>query len=186
MLGLTVAAMALAAVACTRDSVGECAELAPGDLVITEFRGEQTTEDIDPIWVEVYNASSGTLDLEGVKIRFRKVDGSSEVPILVRRSVTVPAGDYAVLGLISDILRPEYMDYGFGDDFHVGFLAAAAVDIETCGTQIDRARYDNLPKTGTYSFGGTPSAENNDVLTMWCTNDSFNGTPGEMNPPCPP
>lgn len=182
---LLVAAMGTAA-GCTRDSIGECPSLEPGDIVITEFRGSQTPEDTLGIWVEMFNASPRTLDLEGVKVRFRKKDGSSEVPILVRRSLVVSPGAYVVLGLVpDDDTRPSTIDYGFGDDFHVGYLAAAAVDVETCNKRIDRAVYDVLPKTGTYSFGGPPDANNNDVPAMWCVNPSSPGTPQQANPPCP-
>lgn len=174
------------AVACTRDPVGECPELEPGDLIVTEVRGPQNPDDTLGVWIELQNISSGAVDLLGTKVRFRRVDGSTEVPIIVRRSLPVPAGGYVVLGLVDDVIdRPAHIDYGFAGDFHVGWLAAAAVDVETCGEQVDRARYDNLPKTGTYSFGGTPSPDNNDDLEMWCTNPTSEGTPGEMNPPCP-
>ena len=185
MTGLLVAAMALTA-GCTRDPVGECASLDPGDLVITEFRGEQSPEDTLGIWVELFNASPSTVDLEGVKVRFRKKDGSSEVPILVRRSLIVSPGGYVVLGLVpDDDTKPTHIDYGFGDDFHVGYLPAAAVDIETCSERIDRAVYDVLPKTGTYSFGAQPNADNNDIPAMWCVNAASPGTPQQANPPCP-
>ena len=184
MTGLIVAALPLAG--CVRDSVGECTAMAPGDLIVTEFRGEQSPEDTLGIWVELYNASAKNLDLEGVKVRFRKKDGSSEVPILVRRSVIVDPGAYVVLGLISDNEeRPSYIDYGFGDDYPVEYLAAAAVDVEMCGERIDRAVYDILPKTGTYSFGGALDGDSNDIPAMWCTNDSSPGTPQQANPPCP-
>ena len=73
----------------------------------------------------------------------------------------------------------------FGDDFHVGYLPAAAVDIETCSERIDRAVYDVLPKTGTYSFGAEPNSDNNDIPAMWCVNASSAGTPQQANPPCP-
>lgn len=185
-LALSVAILGVAGSAgCTRDEVGECADLAEGELVITEFRGPQNPDDTDGVWVELFNTSSGSIDLQGIKVRFRKVDGSSEVPIIVRRSVVVPAAGYAVLGLVPDAGRPEHIDYGFAGDFHVTFLAAAAVDVEICGARIDRARYDNLPKTGTYSFGGTPDKDANDDLAMWCTNAESKGTPKAANPPCP-
>jgi hypothetical protein len=182
--GLLVA-MALTA-GCARDPVGECASLDPGDLVITEFRGGQSPEDTLGIWVELFNASGRTIDLEGVKVRFRKKDGSSEIPILVRRSLTVSPGAYVVLGLVADDqARPAHIDYGFGGDFLMGFLAAAAVDVETCSERIDRAVYDVLPKTGTYSFGSEPNADNNDIPAMWCVNAASPGTPQQANPPCP-
>lgn len=187
--GLLVAATAIAAagLGCTRDPATECVDLAPGDLVVTEFRGEQDPEDSLGIWVELYNASGDEIDLAGIKVRFRKKDGSDEVPILVRRSISVAPGAYAVLGLVPDTgERPSYIDYGFSDDFDRTYLPAAAVDVEMCGERIDRAVYDVLPKTGTYSFGGSPpDATNNDIPAMWCTNASSAGTPKMANPPCP-
>ncbi len=185
MIGPVVVAAVISVVGCTRDPVGECAALEPGDLVVTELRGPQDPGDTGGIWVELWNASGDSIDIEGVKLRFRKIDGSDEVPIIVRRSLTVAAGAYVVLGLVDDeIARPEYIDYGFAGDFHQSFLAAAALDVEVCGTQLDRARYENLPKTGTYSFGGMPTSDNNDVLTMWCVNPISEGTPGAPNPTC--
>jgi hypothetical protein len=160
--------------------------VAAGELVITEFRGPQNPEDLLGVWVELYNASGASIDLEGTKIRFRRKDGSSEVPILVRRGLTVGAGGYVVLGLVlDDTNRPSYIDYGFAADFHVTFLAAAAVDVEACGQRIDRAIYDVLPDVGTYSLGAAPDADANDVPTNWCVNAASAGTPQGANPPCP-
>jgi hypothetical protein len=175
------------AVGCTREPVpAECPDIGAGDLVVTELRGPQNPEDALGVWVEVYNASSGAIDLEGTKVRFRKKDGSSEVPIIVRRSLSVPAGGYAVLGLVNDdATRPAYIDYGFAADFHQGFLPAAAVDVEACGTRIDLATYDVLPKTGTYSLGVAPDAVQNDIPASWCVNATSEGTPQQANPPCP-
>ena len=190
-LGLTVAAVALVpAVACTRDTVGECPDVSPGDVVISEFRGAQTGDDTAVIWVELYNTSSGTVDLEGLKVRYRTIDGGTDIPVIIRRPVSIAAGGYAVLGLVPDEDLPEFVDYGFSADFHQGYLAAAAVDLLACDELIDRARYDNLPKTGTYSFGGTPTApmptfDTNDDPTLWCTNPASTGTPKAANPPCP-
>jgi hypothetical protein len=181
-------ALALTA-GCVRESVpAECPDLTAGELVVTEVRGPQNPEDALGVWIELYNASGSTVDLQGTKIRFRRKDGSSEVPVIVRRSVTVPVGSYAVLGLVNDDgSRPAHIDYGFAGDFHVGFLAAAAVDIEACGTRIDLASYDVLPKTGTFSLGGAqaPDADQNDVPAAWCTNAAPEGTPKQANPPCP-
>lgn len=179
-------ALAVAATGCARDPIGACPEIGTGELVITEFRGPQDPEDTEGPWVEMYNASTATLDLEGLRIRFRRKDGSSEIPILVRRSIVVSPGGYVVLGLVpDDATRPAHIDYGFADDFPQTFLAAAAVDVESCGERVDRAVYDVLPKTGTYSFGGELGADANDIPTMWCTNSVPAGTPKQANPPCP-
>ena len=183
LLGLLVAL----AVGCTREPApAECPPIDVGDLVVTELRGPQKPDDALSVWIELYNASGGSVDLEGTKIRFRKKDGSSEVPVIVRRSVSVEAGGYAVLGLVNDdAIRPAYIDYGFASDFHQGFLPAAAVDVEACGVRIDRAVYDVLPDTGTYSLGVPPDDTENDVPASWCTNPTPEGTPQEANPPCP-
>jgi hypothetical protein len=183
VIGLTVVLV----VGCVRDPApAECPPAGVGDLVITEFRGPQNPEDLLGVWVELYNASGSTLDLEGTKVRFRRKDGSSEVSILVRRSLSVSAGSYAVLGLVNDDeTKPASIDYGFASDFHMGFLTAAAVDVEACGTLIDRAVYDVLPRTGTFSLGGTPDATQNDIPAAWCVNATPEGTPKQANPACP-
>jgi hypothetical protein len=145
LIGISVATAALAA-GCARDPVEQrCPAVGEDDLVVTEFRGQQSPDDGSPTWVELYNATTSSVDLEGTKVRFRKKDGSSEVDIIVRRSVTVAAGGYATLGLVPDdpSERPSFIDYGFVNDFHVGFLPAAAVDVEACGTRIDRATYES-------------------------------------------
>jgi hypothetical protein len=184
VIGLTVAL----AVGCMRDSApAECPSVGVGDLVITEFRGPQSPSDLLGEWMELYNASSTTIDLEGTRVRFRKKDGSSEVAIIVRRSVTVAPGAYVVLGKTTDGTdRPAYIDYGFAMDFRMTtLLAAAAVDLEACGTRIDRAVYDVLPDVGTYSLGVAPDEAQNDIPASWCENATPEGTPQQANPPCP-
>lgn len=185
LYGLTV----VLAVGCVRDPApAECPDVTVGDLVITEFRGGQNPEDVfGGEWVELYNTTGTSIDLAGTRVRFRKKDGSSEVPIIVRRTVNIAAGGYATLGLFNDFGRPDHVDYGFAGEFGMsGLLAAAAVDVEACGTRIDRAVYDVLPKTGTYSLGVPPDEAQNDIPASWCVNATSEGTPKAMNPACPP
>jgi hypothetical protein len=180
VIGLTV----VLAVGCVRDAApAECPTLASGELVLTEFAGPK---DPEPTWIEIYNASMGTIDLEGTRIRFRRLDGSSEVPVMVRRSVTVAAGGYVVLGNVNDDeTRPAFINYGFALDFHQSFLPAAAVDVQACDVRIDLARYPDLPDVGSYSLGGPPDANRNEDPAAWCINATPGGTPGQPNPPCP-
>lgn len=180
---------------CAREpEEARCPEIGAGALIVTEVRGPQNPADaVNGEWVELYNASGASIDLEGIRIRFRRKDGSSEIPVLVRDNVTVAAGGYAVLGLfLNDASKPAHVDYGFASDFTETWLSAAAIDVESCGTRIDRATYDVLPKMGTFSFTGAqpPNADMNDDLRLWCTNGamtgtSFPGTPRAANPPCP-
>lgn len=177
---------------CVRDPApASCPELAVGDLALTEIRGPQN-QDALGAWVELYNTSTRTLDLEGLEIRFRKKDGSSETDVLVRRSLEVAAAGYVTLGVFADdTTRPDYIDYGMSSDFHTSFLAAAAVDVESCGVRIDRATYDVLPGMGTYSLGAMPpTADNNDLPINWCTDatnlaGTYPGTPRQANLACP-
>jgi hypothetical protein len=177
-------------VGCARDPApAQCPDVAVGDLVVTEIRGPQSAGDTLGVWIELYSA--GAIDLEGIKVRFRKKDGSSETDVLVRRSLPVTAGQYVTLGLFpDDDTKPAYIDYGMAGDYHESFLSSAAVDVEACGVRIDRATYDSLPKMGTYSLGGAPSADSNDLPGSWCTNAAMNGTdypgtPQQANPACP-
>ena len=177
---------------CVRDPApAECPDIAVGDLAVTEIRGPNGSTDTLGVWVELYNTSTASIDLKGIKIRFRKKDGSSETDVIVRRSLPIGPGAYETLGMFDDTARPAYVDYGFAGDYHTTFLAAAAVDVEACGTRIDRVTYDVLPAMGTYSLGAQPpNADNNDLPAMWCTDatnlaGTFPGTPQQPNLPCP-
>ncbi len=183
-------------VGCTRDPEDAlCPKIASGDLVVTEVHGPQSPEDaINGDWIELYNASGRDLDLLGLRVRFRRKDGSTEIPVIVRDSVNAGAGSYTVLGLFNnDATRPQHVDYGFAGDFtESSWLAAAAIDVESCGTLIDRSTYDVLPKMGSFSYDGAmmPDANANDDLRNWCTNpamigSSYPGSPKAANPPCP-
>ncbi|MBA3451611.1 MAG: lamin tail domain-containing protein [Deltaproteobacteria bacterium] len=185
-------AFSLLAIGCTRDTAEEvCPDVVAGDLVVTEIGGPQSNNELLNEFVEIYNASGAPVDLLGIKIRFRRRDGSSEVQVLVRRSLIAAPGSYTVLGKDDDLERESYIDYGFVSDFSETWLAAAAVDVEACGTRIDRASYDSLPRIGTYSLGSMPPTEEaNDLPANWCTDvqinlGSFPGTPQEANAACP-
>jgi hypothetical protein len=172
------------AVGCARDpEPAICPSIVEGDLVVTEVRGPQ--DDLEGPWIELFNASSASIDLAGIKVRFRRKDGSAEIPVLVRRPLAVGSGEYAVLGLFFDAEVPAHVDYGFLDDFEGTWLGAAAIDVETCGQRVDLATYDALPEVGTYSLGGEPDADNNNLPTAWCTDATPAGTPGAANNACP-
>ena len=191
----SLAILSFCAIGCTRDpEEALCPDVAVGGLIVTEVRGPQTPVDaVNGEWIELFNASGKSVDLEGIRVRFRRKDGSSEIPILVRDTVNVAAGEYVVLGLfLNDENRPAHVNYGFAGDFTGAWLGAAAIDVETCGTRIDRATYDALPKTGSFSFTGAkpPDPNDNDDLRNWCTNGAMTGTafpgsPQQANPPCP-
>jgi len=180
--------ISLVVMGCIRDPAEAlCPEAAEGDLVVTEISGPQMGNELLREYVEIYNASGAPLDLYGVKVRFRRFDGSNEIAILVRRSVVAAPGSYTVLGRDNDLDLESYIDYGFAVDYSESWLGAAAVDVEACGTRIDRATYDSLPRVGTYSLGTTPpTAEDNDLPANWCIDTRTTpGSPQQANVACP-
>jgi len=178
--------VALGLTACAREPAERlCPDLAEGGLVVTEIHGTPSPDDGSPEWVELF--APAATDLEGIKIRFRRLDGSTEVDILVRHSVPVAAGDFVVLGLEDDGALEPYLDYGFAADFQQEWLTAAAVDVESCTVLIDRAQYSSLPSVGTFSLGtNPPDALANDDPDAWCDDPNALGTAGQPNITCPP
>jgi hypothetical protein len=168
---------------CARDPSVTCPLVAAGDVVVTEVMGD--ADATSGQWIELFNATDEAIELEGLRVRFRKKDGSGEVPVLVRRSLVIAPGEYATLGRYPDDARPAHIAYGFGGDFEDKWLGAAAIDVESCGERIDLAQYDALPAVGTFAFGASPDADINDIPSEWCFDSAALGTPGAANPPCP-
>lgn len=182
----------LVAAGCARDPAeAVCPEIGTGDLVITEIGGPQTDADTLKPWIELYNASGSSIDLLGIRVRFRRLTGDEIGAAIVRRELSVAAGAYTVLGLDLDEGDEAYIDYGIAGDFHASWPSSAALDIYACDQQIDQARYDSLPRAGTYSLGTMPPTEQaNDLPANWCTDtttntNSFPGTPQRANTACP-
>ncbi|MBP6630872.1 MAG: hypothetical protein KA297_15670 [Kofleriaceae bacterium] len=179
---------------CTRDAAPAlCPDVVAGELVVSELRGEQTGSDSQGQWIELYNASGTELDLLGLRVLWRRLDGSDSDTVLVRRSLLVAPDGYVVLGAGLDADRPSYVDYGVAGDLPGAIMPSAAVDLIACDVLIDRLTYSGLTRTGTYSLGPTPpTADGNDLSTAWCNNETVDGTglaapgtPGAANPPCP-
>ncbi|HKA86491.1 MAG TPA: hypothetical protein VKE22_02460 [Haliangiales bacterium] len=178
--------------ACARDPADDaCPDVRAGELVVTEIRGDQagTTDQLGQ-WIEMYNASARHLDLSGLTVLLRKIDGGSHARIIVRApTLGVDAGHYVVLGGFASSL-PAYVDYGYLLDFSSNLYTAAAIDVDACGTLVDRVVYRSLPTQGTWAFDGrrTPDATANDDERAWCVDAAGTGHPGTPragNAPCP-
>jgi hypothetical protein len=203
-----VLACLLLAAGCTRDELPWSGpELETGDLVVTEARGDQSGTDGYGEWLEIYNASAGEVDLAGLELRLRRIDGSASGTVLVREALPAAAGDYVVLGRFASGAEPDHVDQGWllpcagsasGCDepwLDGGLYDAAAVELYARDTLIDRAIYRDLPSTGSWALDGAsvPSAADNDDEDRWCADQTtdaqtpelgIRGTPGEANPPC--
>ena len=178
---------------CDRELEPEiCPAVGAGDLVLTELRPEQSGggADVDGAWIELYNASGGSVDLRGLELELSTAAGDRGV-VLVRSTVTVAAGQRAVLSYRPADRLPAFADYGWYPDFIDSsgnprdLWPAGAVELRACGERIDHMTYDALPDVGTYSLGSDPpDAAANDDAAAWC-DAAAPGTPGESNPPCP-
>lgn len=178
--------------ACARDpNDTACPNVRVGELVVSELRGDQSgTGDTIGQWIELYNASGRQLDISGVTLELRKIDGGSEARIVVRvPALVVDADAYVVLGAYTGTL-PPYADYGYLSDFSSNLFSAGAIEVAACGTLVDRVVYRDLPVQGTWAFDGNlaPDATANDDEGAWCADAAgvgFPGTPRERNHPCP-
>ncbi len=173
-----------------------CPEVSKGDLVVTEVHGPQTGEDRYGEWIEIYNATGSAIDLSGLSVTFKKLDGSSNTRLFIRTALSLAPGAYAVFGRQTAGAEPEHVDYGYKADLDSKLYDSAAVEVISCGDQIDLAVYRNLPTKGSLTLDGAispPTALANDDERSWCVDNrededteqlGVRGTPGEENPVC--
>ncbi len=195
-----LAALCLLASACggssgRTDGAGECSNLLPGDLVITEVMANPDGADKGLEWFEVYNPTDEEIDLTGVLLRFRKADGSGEKIHRIRDTVIGP-GAYLVFGDADpnpEVTPPDHVDYAYGSDLGGSGLANGGGELSVgCGTSfLDRIIYEENDDGVSKAYDGTrePDAVGNDDLSAWCDSateyaPNALGTPGAPNDPC--
>lgn len=165
-----------------------CPPGGAGALVITELRGAQLDEaDTGGQWIEVASTSASVIPLAGLLVRLRRLDGSGEIELLVRDGdLELGPGGRAVLGRFPADDLPAHADYGYAEDYEGELYGSGVLELESCGTLIDRASWMQLPQTGTLAVDGAtpPDAEDNDIAAGWCDDATPAGTPRGDNPPC--
>ncbi len=198
--GLVLGALAPACVRAPLD--GACLEAAPGDVVITEIRGDQAG--CYRQWIELYNPTDRPIALLNLRLEFTRVDGSGSTAIVIRDAgFDVEPGAYVVVGGGDPDSFP-YIDYDYTADYKSDtssnprdLYGAAALELWACDVRLDRVVY-KLPSEGTLALDGAAApdaASNDDSAAGWCvdidpgtgpqTGIGLNGSPGEANPPCP-
>jgi hypothetical protein len=145
----------------------------PGTLVITEVVANVPGDDAGLEWFEIYNASSDTVDLEGLTLVYEKVDGTGRKTHTVTRSVEIPAGGYIVVGSLLDELAQGSadVDYGYAGELGDFGNMAGYLAIESASEDIiDEIYYEEPSETASRTFDGsqTPDALANNELTDWC------------------
>ncbi len=183
------------------DTAGACADILPGELVITEVFADHDAPagssgaDEGKEWFEIYNASGAPIDLAGLTVLHSRPDGSSDHTHTIE-ATTLAAGDYLVLGNVLPEFVAAHLDYGYGDDLGDLFNSGSGkLSIGCGGDVIDEALYEEpaLGKSIGFDGGAAPDYTANDDLTAWCHPpeeaafefESANfGTPGSTNYDC--
>jgi hypothetical protein len=190
-LGLLFGSLLIGSViGCGREALPElCPDVEPGQLVISELRGDQAGQDSFGHYIEVYNDAGRALDLEGLRVRLRSF-GGDELELFIREPLELDVGGYAVIGPGSGDDLSSWIDYGVGWDLSGGDPGSGAqpmsliryrsafVELEGCGSLIDEAFFDvdALTETGTMACGNAqnpPRASDNDDVGggCWCVDD---------------
>jgi hypothetical protein len=189
-----LAGVAIAGPGCSREPLEQvCGSLNAGSLAVSELRTRQS--DVWGQYIELYNPTASELDLVGLALNLKKLDGSGERLIVVRdRDLKVAAGDFVVLGRFDNQDKPDHIDYGFADDFESDLYSDGLLTVYACDTQIDQLVFRDLPSLGSWSFDGAEvlTVDSNDIESNWCVDPTPApgdgapaGTPGEANRPCP-
>lgn len=169
----------------------DCANnLLPGDLVITEVFANPAGTDDGKEWFEIYNATKVAQELGGIILRSAKADGSG-VKEHAFGSLSIEAEGYIVVGGVLDDVKPEFVDYGYGNDLGDLRNSSGLLEVACGDAPIDRILYEENSDSTSRGFDGsrTPDASGNDDLLAWCDattmySDDVIGTPGAQNDPC--
>ena len=196
-LAITLLVCSFALAACGDDggggSSGECSgTILPGDLVITEVMANPAGMDTGQEWFEIYNATSAAIDLGGLTLEYRKTD-DSELHSHVMDEIVIEPGDYLVVGGMAAELKPDFVDYGFGNDLGAFLNGGAVLALKCGGDVIDESTYPDAESDDGVAFGldgnVAPNSVANDTAENFCpatvefAAQSF-GSPGESNEPC--
>ena len=170
---------------------GEC-DLLTGDLVISEVMANPMGPDDGQEYFEIYNASSAAVDMTGVTLRYAKADGTGEKTHTMDE-IVVEAGEYLVVGDVVQELKPNHVDYGYGNSLGSMLNGGATLSI-LCGDEvIDETEYPDMEGDEGVSFGldGNVAPDHllNDAVENFCPATTefvtgLFGSPGESNEPC--
>ena len=169
--------------------------LSAGDLIVSEFMKDPSKVSDDyGEWFEVYNTSSTDITLCASWL-FEDDDGDS-FALSAGTRISVPAGDYAVLGRSSDtgVNGGADVDYAYATGFRLANGGDEIVLVHD-GSEIDRIEYDDgvdWPDPTGKSITLDPTLLNssdNDDGTNWCNGstsygDGDKGTPQDANDTC--
>jgi hypothetical protein len=171
----------------------------PGDLVISEIMNNPTTiADTDGEWLEIYNASGGPIDLQGLAIRHQNPAVDPAAVETIGASVVIAPGGYVVLGINGNTATNGNIgvDYVYSASVSLNNTADYVAIEDASSTVIDEVSYDEA--SGLDPNGASRSLDplflndfDNDTDAHFCAATSALpmsnfGTPGAPNDACPP
>jgi hypothetical protein len=166
--------------------------LGPGDLVITEVFADHmatsggTGADDGKEWFEIYNATGGPIELDGLRITHSRPDGARPSTHTILHG-SVALGSYFTLGNAVPESLPPYVDYGYGTELGDMFNVDGGKLALSCGTvEIDSATYRDVKQghARELTSAQAPDYTVNDAPASWCQADDTEfetgnfGTPG--------
>jgi hypothetical protein len=181
---------------CGREAVvgiSLCDELTPGDLVVTEVHANPDGSDGQGEYIEIFNATGGSLALDGLTLMASRADGAS--PKSHRFiGASIEGGGYFVVGNAPVDSMPAHVDYSYGNTLGSLRNSDAVLAIRCSDMLIDRVSYERTVDGRALELDGrlAPDHELNDEANHWCTTPegvrevsagNF-GTPGAVNSPC--
>ena len=208
-----VAMVTLILVGCQQSGSEDRCDAIAGDLVFSELMIDPAGPDENKEWIEIFNASSRGIVLEGLVIeRISRTaneagdfDDVSKASHALRTSRILSSGDYFVMGDADAVTDP--LDYSYDERDESGRRLGAAFGalpktpsgliLKCGGKEIDRVVWGDesrpVPGSGiALSLDGqtTPDSVLNDDFTRWCEatepydEEGNLGTPGAPNLPC--
>jgi len=173
------------------DGCSTLADLAVGDLVISEIMWDPTkVADYRGEWIEIYNASGSSLNLNGLVINSANNSGHT-----INGDVVLPPSSQVLLNVRSSsgVNGGTVGDYTY-DYTQVSLAKSDSVSLVADGTTIDSVSYNftSFPTTAGKSLTLSPTtltASSNDNGSNWCMGsstygDGDYGTPGLANDVC--
>lgn len=195
-LPLSALCVSLLLSGCTAEPVSSLCggSIVAGDLAISEIFPNPDGGDGDGFgeYVELYNASSAPIDLEGLRLVASRLDGDDAKGHVIGK-LSIEPGQYLVLVNAPADEMPVFANYTYGAS--LGALRNSNGRIALgCGSEtIDEAVYETSADGKAIELDGAspPDSVRNDDMTSWCeaiheiTSMAGNyGTPGAPNMTC--
>ena len=166
-----------------------------GGVVVTELMADPDgVSDPTGEWIEVYNAGSSAVDLNGWRLESKGMQSHA-----IAESVSVPSKGRAVLARSSDPVGDGSVtpDYTYGDDVLLSNGEDSVRLVDGDGNVVDFVYWEAGSVMAGHSRklspGVAPTVSNNDDFANWCpsldTSETLGtgsdwGTPGSANKAC--